>query len=185
LTILLLTIVGFYLENSPELTSSVPLVLSTSTGLISPQFHIFFKDNYTTTMCLRTKNLPSSCPVLETSLAKFVDDDFPFYLFIDPIWFTDQSSTHKDNNSLNETYNLPFQREPLLVPHHFLLRGSPPLVLHQHQVRGRWILCPLFHHLIVSPLLCHFHQFLLILVMIPPFLAGIHLIDVLLAFAVM
>jgi hypothetical protein len=34
--------VGVYLGPSPEHASTVPLVLSTTTGLVSPQFHVVF-----------------------------------------------------------------------------------------------------------------------------------------------
>ena len=40
--------VGIYLGRSPNHASNVPLVLNTRTGLVSPQFHVVFDDNFDT-----------------------------------------------------------------------------------------------------------------------------------------
>ncbi len=69
--------VGIYLGFSPDHASSVPLVLSTTTGLVSPQFHVVYDDYFTTTKCLQTNTLPSNwTTLLETSHNKYVDDNF-------------------------------------------------------------------------------------------------------------
>jgi hypothetical protein len=44
--------VGVYLGFSPNHASSVPLVMSTTTGLVSPQFHVVYDDLFMTTNCL-------------------------------------------------------------------------------------------------------------------------------------
>lgn len=40
--------VGIYLGRSPHHASTVPLVLNTQTGLVSPQFHVIYDDNFDT-----------------------------------------------------------------------------------------------------------------------------------------
>jgi len=49
-----------YLGHSPDHASNIPLVLSTRTGLVSPQFHVVYDDQFTTTQCLRTNTLPAN-----------------------------------------------------------------------------------------------------------------------------
>jgi hypothetical protein len=39
---------GTYLGPSPNHASSVPLVLNLQSGLVSPQYHVVFDDNFTT-----------------------------------------------------------------------------------------------------------------------------------------
>jgi hypothetical protein len=41
--------VGVYLGTSPDHAAFIPLVLSTTTRLVSPQFHVIFDDHFTTT----------------------------------------------------------------------------------------------------------------------------------------
>jgi hypothetical protein len=43
---------GVYLGFSPNHAMSVPLVLNTTTGLISPQYHVVFDNSFSTTKCL-------------------------------------------------------------------------------------------------------------------------------------
>ncbi len=40
--------VGIYLGRSPHHASTVPLILNTQTGLVSPQFHVIYDDNFDT-----------------------------------------------------------------------------------------------------------------------------------------
>jgi len=84
--------VGVYLRLSPNYASSIPLVLSTTTGLGSPQFHVVYDDLFTTTTTfLQTIALPDTwSTLLSTSSYKYVDDDFSSSNFIDPIWFHDE-----------------------------------------------------------------------------------------------
>jgi hypothetical protein len=107
---------GVYLGSSPNHASSVPLVLSTTTGLVSPQFHVVFDDNFTTTHCLKSNELPSNCStLLQSSSCKLSDDDFNTAAFTDTSWFHDQpsdssTSQREDDNSVpsqRENYNLP------------------------------------------------------------------------------
>jgi len=112
---------GVYLGSSPNHASSVPLVLSTTTGLVSPQFHVVFDDNFTTTHCLKSNELPSNwSTLLQSSSYKLSDDDFNTAAFTDTSWFHDQpsdssTSQREDDNSVQsqrENNNLPSsQRE--------------------------------------------------------------------------
>jgi hypothetical protein len=86
--------VGVYLGLSPNHASTVPLVLSTTTGLVSPQFHVVFDDHFTTTKCLHDNILPTNWPtLLSTSSSKYTDDTF------DPTPFTDSTWLHDDSSS--------------------------------------------------------------------------------------
>jgi hypothetical protein len=49
--------VGIYLGRSPHHAATVPLVLNTQTGLVSPQFHVVYDDNFDTV--LRDKHFQS------------------------------------------------------------------------------------------------------------------------------
>jgi hypothetical protein len=69
--------VGVYLGHSSSHASSVPLVYSTTTGLVSPQFHVIFDDKFSTVKCLHTNQLPTNWSVLFTTSSTFyVDEDF-------------------------------------------------------------------------------------------------------------
>jgi hypothetical protein len=104
--------VGVYLGFSPNHASSIPLVLSTTTGLVSPQFHVVFDDLFTTTHCLKTNKLPSNWSTLFTiSSSKFVNDDFDYSPFVDSSWFQDQPQSPSNTNDQNNTSFLSPQRE--------------------------------------------------------------------------
>jgi hypothetical protein len=107
--------VRVYLGFSPEHASSIPLVLSTTTGLVSPQFHVVFDNYFTTTDSLKTNILPSNWSnLLTTSSSKFVDDDFKPTNFTDTSWFHDPTSSDHLPSPLNvpdEQFS-PSQREP-------------------------------------------------------------------------
>ena len=53
-----------YLGHSPEHATTVPIVLNTVTGLISPQYHVVFDDSFTTTKSLHTDKIPENWPEL-------------------------------------------------------------------------------------------------------------------------
>ena len=105
--------VGIYLGFSPDHASSVPLVLSTTTGLVSPQFHVVYDDYFTTTKCLQTNTLPSNwTTLLETSHNKYVDDNFDPAPFTDTTFFTDtNSSTQSSLQREASTSSSDLQRE--------------------------------------------------------------------------
>jgi hypothetical protein len=86
--------VGVYLGLSPNHASSVPLILSTTTGLVSPQFHVVFDDHFTTTNSLHDNALLSNWSTLfSTSSFKYVDETFDPSSFTDPSWFNDDNSS--------------------------------------------------------------------------------------------
>jgi hypothetical protein len=93
---------GVYLGLSPQHASSVPLVLSTTTGLVSPQFHVVYEVFFTTTKCLHTNELPTHWPTLLTSsTVKYVDDDFSTSTFSDPSWFQDAPTSSSLSDTLS------------------------------------------------------------------------------------
>jgi hypothetical protein len=105
-----------YLCLSPDHASSIPLVLSTTSGIVSPQFHVVFDDYFTTTKCLQTNELPISWPtLLATSSEKFVDDSFDSTSFIYSSWFSDTPTA----NQREDTHSSPssFQREDTISNH--------------------------------------------------------------------
>jgi len=54
-----------------------PLVYSTTTGLVSPQYHVVFDDKFSTMNCLHTNDIPSNWPDLfNSSTISYVDSDF-------------------------------------------------------------------------------------------------------------
>jgi hypothetical protein len=127
--------VGVYLGHSPMHASSVPLVYSTTTGLVSPQFHVIFNDKFSTVKCLHTNQLPQNwSDLFNTSSTFYVDENFTKTNFYQQSSFTQsfeqpsniqrESSTttvsteeqilpYSSTSSINSTtdYSLPFQRE--------------------------------------------------------------------------
>jgi len=103
------------------------LVLSTTTNLVSPQFHVVFDDNFSTTSCLKTNSLPSNwSTLLTTSCEKYVDDNIDTSPFVDNHWFqtipelppsTDSSSSQREPHSTPSPIDLSHsQRESLPPP---------------------------------------------------------------------
>jgi hypothetical protein len=107
----------------------VPLILSTTTGLISPQFHTVFDDKFTTTNYLKSNELPTDwSTLLDFSQAKFVDDDFSLDPFIDPLWFNETSPTTTIDTTSNTITNSTLsssQREPDIGSLSFSLQREP------------------------------------------------------------
>jgi len=50
--------VGIYLGRSPAHASTVALVLNPKTGLVSPQFHVVFDDDFTTVPRIQKGTVP-------------------------------------------------------------------------------------------------------------------------------
>jgi hypothetical protein len=111
--------IGIYLGFSPEHASSVPLVLSITSGLVSPQFHVVYDDYFTTTKCLQTNVLPSNwSSLLDSSKHIYVDDDFNPTPFSDTTSYDGSNdSTPSSTSSLQRESNpasSSLQREPTL-----------------------------------------------------------------------
>lgn len=51
---------GVYLGHSPDHASNVALVLSLTTGLVSPQYHVVFDDNFSTIEFIRSRKEPTN-----------------------------------------------------------------------------------------------------------------------------
>lgn len=63
---------GVYLGHSPDHAGNVALVLSLSTGLVSPQYHVVFDDSFSSVPFIRSKEEPSNWE----SLCKYHTEDF-------------------------------------------------------------------------------------------------------------
>jgi hypothetical protein len=124
--------VGVYLGFSPNHASSVPLVLSTTTGLVSPQFHVVYNDLFMATNCLQTNTLPDTwSTLLTTSSCKYVNDTFTSTNFIDPIWFQDDVSTPPASSEASSS-----QREESTSPLTSSLRKESTSTLSLSQREG-------------------------------------------------
>lgn len=78
---------GVYLGHSPDHATTVPLVLNTTTGLVSPQFHMVFDDCFTTTKSLQTDQLPKNWPALfKHSEVNLLDSDQEQHHKLDASW---------------------------------------------------------------------------------------------------
>ena len=69
---------GIYLGRSPAHAGNVALVLNPKTGLVSPQYHVVFDDDFTTVPHLRKGTVPSNWEKLvlgsrERSTDEFID----------------------------------------------------------------------------------------------------------------
>ena len=51
-------ILGVYLGHSPSHAGSVAIILNPRTGHVSPQFHVFFDDNFTTVPYMDKNQVP-------------------------------------------------------------------------------------------------------------------------------
>ena len=58
---------GIYLGHSPSHAGSVALVMNTNTGLVSPQFHLIFDDNFETVPHLRAGTVTENWAYLVTN----------------------------------------------------------------------------------------------------------------------
>jgi hypothetical protein len=99
---------------SPNHASNIPLVLSTTTGLVSPQFHVIYDNSFTTTTCLADNKLPTNWNnLLTTSSEKLVDKTFNSTICSDTSWFSPNSmSTDQSNLPSNTDLESPtLQRE--------------------------------------------------------------------------
>ena len=63
---------GVYLGHSPDHASNVALVLNLSTGLVSPQYHVVFDDDFTTVDFIRSQKEPSNWE----TLCKYHTEDY-------------------------------------------------------------------------------------------------------------
>lgn len=63
--------VGVYLGHSPDHALSVPLVYSTTTGLVSPQFYVVFDNKFSMVKCFHANKIPSHWPKLFNTASSF------------------------------------------------------------------------------------------------------------------
>jgi hypothetical protein len=76
-----------YLGLSPDHATTVPLVLNTSTGLISPQYHMVFDSSFSTTKCLQMNEIPTNwSDLFKTSEVNVLDPDQYEHHKLGPSW---------------------------------------------------------------------------------------------------
>ena len=103
---------GIYVGHSPLHAGSVALVLNPKTGLVSPQFHVVFDDNFSTVPHLRAGTVPKNwAQLVESSSQKCVDGFFD----VTKTWFEgtsdesarEQSDSHTAPGSTRDENILP------------------------------------------------------------------------------
>jgi hypothetical protein len=78
---------AIYLGHSPEHATTIPIILNTVTGLISPQYHVVFDDFFTMTKSVLTDQIPENWPELfKHSEMHVLDDDEAFSHQLDSSW---------------------------------------------------------------------------------------------------
>ena len=76
-----------FLGNSPDHATSVPLVLSLSSGLVSPQYRMVFDDSFTTVKSFDTDKIPTNWPDLfKSSEVNLLDPDQEASHKLDSSW---------------------------------------------------------------------------------------------------
>ena len=87
---------GIYVGHSPIHAGSVALVLNPQTGLISPQFHVVFDDDFSTVPHLRAGTVPPNwAQLVESSSYKCVDGFYD----VTKTWFEGTSDESSDEQS--------------------------------------------------------------------------------------
>ena len=84
---------GIYLGRSPSHASNVALVLNPRTGLVSPQFHVVFDDDFTTVPHLRKGTMPPNWAQLVEGSREKVTEEF---YDISKTWFDPASDETAD-----------------------------------------------------------------------------------------
>ena len=67
---------GIYLGKSPAHAGNVALALNPKTGLVSPQYHVLFDDDFTTVPHLRKVTVPPNWEKLVLGSREHSTDDF-------------------------------------------------------------------------------------------------------------
>ena len=102
--------VGMYLGHSPHHAGNVALVLSLTTGLVSPQCHVIFDNDFSTVENLRLGTFPTNWAELNINQGEYATD-INFQLsqeWTTPYSLPDQSNDHNNiswlTNSLETTH---------------------------------------------------------------------------------
>lgn len=75
--------VGIYLGHSPQHAGNVALVLNPETGLVSPQYHVVFDDDFTTVKDIENGTKPANGEKLATTYESAASPDFD----LAKLWF--------------------------------------------------------------------------------------------------
>ena len=93
---------GIYLSRSPAHAGNVALVFNPKSGLVSPQSHVVFGDNFSTIYSLRAGTVPLNWAKLVASSRELSTyDNFD----VTKTWFQGQTDPTAGENSLDSTSN--------------------------------------------------------------------------------
>jgi hypothetical protein len=90
---------GIYLGRSPTHAGNVALVLNPKTGLVSPQYHVVFDDEFTTVPHLQKGTVPPNWNKLVTSSREKSTDEF---FDLTKTWF--QPTSDESANKIFESH---------------------------------------------------------------------------------
>lgn len=94
----------------------MPLVLNTTTGLVSPQYHVVFNDTFSTTNSLHRNQLPSHwAELFNNSATSYVDEDFTSTNTLQTPILTSFTGNPKKNMPTETSLNMPLA-EPSPAP---------------------------------------------------------------------
>ena len=117
---------GIYLGRSPCHAGSVALVLNISTGLISPQFHVVFDDEFTTVPYLQSDEAPSNWEELVANNSEVATDDQKdlAYDWLHPTKLNSLSMQVPEGASTNTDCGIQASEGDAQVPKSPTMRGS-------------------------------------------------------------
>ena len=98
---------GIYVGHSPAHAGSVALVLNPKTGLVSPQYHVVYDDNFTTVPHMRALSVPSNWAALVKNSSELVTTE---QYDLTKTWFAGSSDPSAD-----EILETPSPLDPVVV----------------------------------------------------------------------
>ncbi len=135
---------GVYMGLSSIHSSEVPLVLNTSTGSITPQFHVVFDDSFSTVASLGDDTEPPTfwndlCLENTEYIPTESTDAVPFHLADDWLTETERTAKQRDLQRQEEIRNrmttAGIPRTPALAPLDLPASPAPPSVAITPEVR--------------------------------------------------
>ena len=104
--------IGVYLGHSPFHAGSVALVLNPTTGLVSPQFHVVFDDNFSTVPYMKEGRVPKNWPDLYHNSRELATEE---KYDLATSWFRTQGEVSGDAKGNDSCIN-PFEAAQLAPP---------------------------------------------------------------------
>ena len=102
---------GIYLGRSPAHAGNVALVLNPKTGLVSPQYHVVFDDDFTTVPHLQKGTVPSNWEKLVLGSRERLTDEF---INLTKTWL--QPTSDETADKILETRREKKRQELLRIP---------------------------------------------------------------------